>query len=94
METMRKFKDGTLVRHFKYYKLPQASREAHEKEYQILAHAVETETGKTMVVYRELSATQRVFVRWADSFYSEVDRNKYPDALQDYRFELIEEGSI
>ena len=86
----RHFEEGSVVRHFKYYQLSTSSQNIHCKEYTILAHAIDTETGANMVVYKELAPTRRVFVRDAESFYSEVDRNKYPHSAQRYRFELLD----
>lgn len=87
----RKFKHGDKVRHFKYYRQDIASRHAHEKEYEVLDHAIETETGKTIVIYRSLANPEEVWARYAESFYSEVDATKYPNSVQQFRFELIED---
>lgn len=83
------FPAGTLVRHFKYWELPENERSRGDKQYVIIGNALHTETSEEAVVYKELS-TGRIFVRPIESFYSEVDRNKYPDAKQHYRFEAIE----
>ena len=85
----RQFTAGTLVRHFKYWELPENERSRGDKQYVIIGNALHTETSEEVVVYRELS-TGRMFVRPIESFYSEVDRDKYPDAKQQYRIEAIE----
>lgn len=86
-----RFNSGAKVRHFKYYRQDIASKHAHEYEYEVLTHATETETGKTIVVYRSLCNPDIVWARYAESFYSEVDTHKYPDSVQRFRFELIED---
>lgn len=76
---MRKIKKG-IYRHFK------------GKEYEVLGEAMHTETNEMLVVYRALYGDYGLFVRPLEMFLSEVDKNKYPDVKQKYRFELIEEN--
>lgn len=77
-----------LYRHFKGWVI------------KVLGTAIHTETNDTLVIYRhiELNHSQNpidfygeVYARPLEMFLSEVDRKKYPDAKQKYRFELIEE---
>ena len=74
---------GGLYRHFKGFT-------AH-----VLNLAKHTETGETLVVY-ECTGTGNgsdhkngIYARPIDMFLSEVDRKKYPDVKQKYRFELL-----
>lgn len=59
----------------------------------ILEIAKHTETGEMMVVY-EHQGTKVVWARPYDMFVSKVDKEKYPDILQEYRFQLIEDNNI
>lgn len=47
-----------------------------------------TETGEPLVVYEHLG-TNELWSRPLDMFMSKVDKEKYPDAVQEYRFEFI-----
>lgn len=76
---MQEVRIGGKYRHFK------------NKEYRLLAIAKHSETGEQMVVYQAEYGDYALWVRPFDLFFSPVDREKYPDAIQQDRFELIED---
>lgn len=78
MEKELRMKPGDVVRHFK------------GKMYEILFFAKDSETQETLVVYRALYGERDAWVRPKEMFFSEVDRQKYPDVSQTYRFERAE----
>ena len=62
--------------------------------YFVVDIAEHSETGEMLVVYRALYGEGKLYVRPYDMFISKVDRDKYPDVEQEYRFQLQEVESI
>ena len=91
LSKVNKIEPGTIVRHFKHDFLSYEDRKNRLKDYVILGYGIDTETGKDVVIYKAISGDFTTFVRPADSFYSKVDKRKYPKAIQEHRFEKIEE---
>lgn len=78
---------GDIVQHFKR---EWVSKETSEYFYKVLAFAQHTETGERLVIYQALYAPFKVCDRPLSMFMSEVDREKYPDIRQKYRFEKVQ----
>ena len=58
--------------------------------YIVQSVAEHRETGEKLVVYQGMYPPFKICARPYDMFMSEVDREKYPDADQKYRFEPLE----
>lgn len=69
---------GSFYRHFK------------GNIYQIKDVATHSETGEKMVVYQAMYPPFGTWVRPLAMFLEKVDRKKYPDVKQRYRFEQID----
>ncbi len=68
---------GKTYRHFK------------GKDYKVLLIAIDSETNEEVVVYEALYGKHLIWTRPYDMFNSKVDKEKYPDETQEYRFELV-----
>lgn len=80
---MRTLRVGDIVCHFKH--------DLSEKDYlyKVIEIAKDCTTGDLAVVYRELFGNHKCFVRNFTEFMSEVDKDKYTNAKQVNRFEII-----
>jgi hypothetical protein len=56
--------------------------------YRIISLAEHTETGETLVVYQALYGESRIFARPLSSFMEPVDKIRYPETVQEMRFEI------
>ena len=68
---------GQRYRHFK------------GNEYEIICIARHTEDDDELVVYRSVKNPDAVYARPIEMFLSKVDKVKYPEAVQELRFEPI-----
>ena len=50
--------------------------------------AIHSETREKYVVYRTLYGESKLYIRPYEMFLSKVDKVKYPNVKQEYRFEL------
>lgn len=69
-------KKGEIYKHFK------------GNLYEIIAIAKHTETMEDMVVYMEVDG-EKTYARPLEMFISKVDKEKYPNVTQEFRFELL-----
>lgn len=76
---MRELKIGATYKHFK------------GKLYRVEGVAKHSETQEDYVVYRQLYGEEALWIRPLTMFLEEVDKKKYKDATQKYRFELYGE---
>lgn len=81
-DNARELRRGGVYRHFKgdYYLVEDVARHS--------------ETGEELVIYRKLYGDGSLWARPKELFLSAVDREKYPDAKQRYRFELQDIPSV
>lgn len=75
---MQTIQIGRIYRHFK------------GDYYLVEAVAKDSETNTDMVIYRKLYGDGGLWVRPLSMFLSKVDRDKYPEVSQEYRFQLQE----
>ena len=69
-------KKGMRLKHFKGYIM------------EVIEIAKHSETLEEMIVYKHVEDDQ-IWVRPKSMFYDKVDKIKYPDCTQEYRFEEV-----
>ena len=86
-----RFMPGDIVQHFKRELLSPEELKTNRYLYEIVGEALHSETREPMMVYRPLYDDGGMYVRPLEMFLSEVERDKYPDVKQKYRFEKVSE---
>lgn len=76
--SVRKIKIGGIYRHFKGH------------VYEVIGIARDSDSLREKIVYKNVE-TGELWLRDEDEFLSVVDKEKYPNIEQIYRFELVEE---
>ena len=66
------------------------SRRFRGDYYLVEGVANDSETGVPFVIYRKLYGDGGLWLRPLEMFLSKVEKEKYPDCPQEYRFELQE----
>jgi hypothetical protein len=80
-------KFGDIIRHFKWETASEEERKQNKYLYCIKNIAEHTETGEVLVIYQAMYAPFQTYARPIEMFCEEVDRKKYPNIKQKYRFE-------
>lgn len=88
-----RIRPGDIVSHFKRdsYLETTVHADFNMYLYKVIGFATHTETKEKLVVYRACYVQDgefKLYTRPYDMFMSEVDKEKYPNATQKYRFEL------
>ncbi len=86
---MRTFHQGDIVKHFKRELASKQEKDENKYFYKILDFAQHTETGEKLVIYQALYYPFIIYARPEWMFMSKVDKEKYPQIKQEYRFEKI-----
>lgn len=86
---------GDIVKHFKR-ETADLNKNCCAYIYKVIGFAKHTETGETLVCYEALYSDNEtgvscgdMFARPYEMFISKVDKEKYPNIKQEYRFEKI-----
>ncbi len=89
--TLSELTNGKIVKHFKRELINKSEQEPNMYLYEILAVATHTETEEPLVIYKALYGDKKVYARPLEMYLSPVDREKYPQVSQQYRFEPYDE---
>lgn len=69
--------------------LKEITTQQREQEYIVEGIGIHSETKEKYVIYRALyDDTEKLYLRPYDMFLEKVDKVKYPNVKQEYRFEL------
>lgn len=86
----KQLKIGDVVRHFKWHMLSEHEKSQNKYLYYIKDIAKHTETGEKLVIYQAMYPPFQTHARPLEMFCSKVDKEKYPNVKQKYRFEIHE----
>ena len=86
----RRLHADDIVQHFKRETLTEEEKKANVYLYKIVGIAEHSETKESMVVYQALYGDFKMYVRPYAMFMGRVDKAKYPDIKQEFRFEKVQ----
>lgn len=75
----KEVKPGQIYKHFKGH------------IYKIVCVATNADDLRQQVIYQDINDENKIWVRDYQEFISPVDKEKYPDVIQNNRFELVGE---
>ena len=88
----RRLHADDIVQHFKRELLSEEDAKANVYLYKIVGIAEHSETKESMVVYQALYGDFKMYVRPYAMFMGHVDKKKYPNVKQEYRFEKVKKN--
>ena len=88
MKAVDKFPIGTIVKHFKHTS-NKDSEVLNNYLYIVKDFAIYTDNNETLVIYQALYHPYEIYARRESEFLSKVDKIKYPNIKQEYRFEKV-----
>ena len=92
-DASRRFIPGMTVRHFKAeFNTPEQELQ-NNYYYKILGTGKHSETGEKLMIYQALYNDHYICARPYSMFESKVDKEKYPNVKQEYRFQIIRNGA-
>lgn len=77
--SIKEFKEEALHKVVKHFK---------GGYYFVLGYGLHTETNEEVVIYFDINNSEQTYVRPIEMFVSKVDKVKYPESNQEYRFEI------
>lgn len=86
-----KFQPGQIIRHFKRDFVDDKEKNENKYLYRVIEIAQHTETGEPLLIYQALYYPFQVFARPLLMAEEKTDKDKYPDAKQEYRLEVCDE---
>lgn len=89
MPVIRELNKGMIVKHFKRETVE--DKTSNDYLYKIIDFAEHTETKEKLVIYQALYEPYKTYARPFGMFFSKVDKIKYHNIKQTYRFEEYKE---
>ena len=82
------FEPGDIVKHFKRETV--SDLRSNDYLYKIVGEAKHTETDEPLIIYRALYGERKLIIANSMLLITSLDKEKYPDISQKYRFEKYE----